>query len=152
MRERHPHILGTSRYRILERVDWTWRGLEQRVAALAEILRSHGVGVGDRVGAVLPNIPEAIVALLATASIGAIWTVSSPDLAPAATVERLRPLEPVVLIGTAGYGFKGKRIETLSALAEVAAELPTLRAVRSASLCSTTSRSASARQRPSRRT
>ena len=127
--ERPDDIAVIALDEALERVDWTWRELEQRVAALANELRCHGVGVGDRVGAVLPNIPEAIVALLATASIGAIWTVSSPDLAPAATVERLRPLEPVVLIGTAGYGFKGKRIETLSALSEVAAELPTLRAV-----------------------
>ena len=108
---------------------WTWRELRQRTAALAARLREEGVGEGDVVGAVLPNIPEAIAGLLATASIGAIWSICSPDLAPKATLDRLGPLEPVVLLGTAGYTFKGRRVETLPPLAEMAAALPTVRKV-----------------------
>lgn len=108
---------------------WTWRELESRVAAFASRLTALGVREGDRVGAVLPNIPEALVALLATASIGAVWSIASPDLAVAASLDRLLPLEPTVLIGAAGYGFKGRHVDTLPALGEIAAGLPSARAV-----------------------
>jgi len=111
----------------LQITEWTWAELASRVAAFARILQDSGVEEGDRVGAVLPNIPEALVALLATASIGAIWSVSSPDLAPAATLDRLRPLDPKVLIGTSGYAFKGGRFDTRGSLAQLAAALPSIR-------------------------
>jgi acetoacetyl-CoA synthetase len=81
------------------------------------------------VAAVLPNVPEAIIGLLAAASIGAVWTISSPDLAVTATLSRLRQLEPVVLIGTRGYRFNGKDLDLTAQLDEIAAGLPTVRAV-----------------------
>ena len=105
----------------------TWRELESQVASLAAHLRRLGVAPGDRVAAVLPNVPEAIIGLLATASIGAVWTINSPDLSAAATLERLRQLEPTVLIGVTGYRFNGKDFDRHTHLTEIEAGLPGLR-------------------------
>ncbi|WP_413249106.1 acetoacetate--CoA ligase [Sinomonas flava] len=105
----------------------TWAELERQVASLAESLRELGVGPGDRVAAVLPNLPAALIGLLASASLGAVWTINSPDLSPAATLDRLRQLEPTVLFAVDGYVFNGKRFDRLGHLAEVEAGLPTLR-------------------------
>lgn len=105
----------------------TWRELERQVASLAHHLRRLGVGPGDVVAASLPNVPETIVALLAAASVGAVWSVASPDLSAPATVDRMAQLEPVVLIGCDGYVFGGKRIDLAEHLAAVEAGLPTLR-------------------------
>ena len=87
-----------------------WRELEAQVAGLAATFREWGIEPGDRIAAVLPNIAEAIVGLLATASVGAIWTINSPDLAPTATLARLQQLEPKVLIVTDGYRYNGKEL------------------------------------------
>ncbi len=105
----------------------TWGELNARVAALAAGLRARGVGVGDRVVAVLPNNPEALIGLLASASIGATWCICAPDLAPTATLDRLKQLEPVVLIGSLGYQFNGKWFDRRGHLLEIEAGLPTLR-------------------------
>ena len=106
----------------------TWRQLETQVASMAQSLRNLGVHRGDRVVAVLPNIPEAIIGLLAAASIGAIWSISSPDLSAAATLSRLRQLEPKVLIGTTGYTYNGKYFDRSSHLEQIEQGLPTLTA------------------------
>ncbi|MEX5261545.1 acetoacetate--CoA ligase [Kocuria sp. CPCC 205263] len=104
----------------------TWRQLEAQVASLASALRGRGVRPGDRVAAVLPNVPEALIGLLATASLGAVWTINSPDLSATATLDRIRQLEPTVLIGSDGYRFNGKEFDRLDHLEEVAAGLPTV--------------------------
>lgn len=104
----------------------TWRQLEAAVASLATRLRDLGVVPGDRVAAVLPNLPAAIIGLLAAASIGAVWTINSPDLSPKATLDRLAQLEPKVLIAVDGYRFNGKEFDRLDHLAEVEAGLPSL--------------------------
>ncbi|WP_258933679.1 hypothetical protein [Nesterenkonia pannonica] len=74
----------------------------------------------------LPNVPEALIGLLATASIGAMWTISSPDLSPAATLDRVRQLEPTVFIGSDGYRFNGKEFDQLEHMEDVLAGLPTV--------------------------
>ncbi|WP_312179108.1 acetoacetate--CoA ligase [Arthrobacter sp.] len=104
----------------------TWHQLQAQVSSLAAHLRSLGIESGDRVAAVLPNVPEAIIGLLATAAIGAVWTINSPDLSAAATLERLRQLEPKLLIGVDGYRFNGKDFDRLQHLADVEAGLPGL--------------------------
>jgi acetoacetyl-CoA synthetase len=104
----------------------TWRQLESQVSSLAAHLRRLGIGSGDRVAAALPNVPEAIIGLLATAAIGAVWTISSPDLSPAATLERLRQLEPKLLIGVDGYRFNGKDFDRLQHLSDLETGLPGL--------------------------
>lgn len=105
----------------------TWQEFERQVASMAAALRRLGVKSGDRVGAVLPNIPEALIGLLAAASIGAVWSINSPDLSAEASLDRLRQLEPTVLIGVDGYRFNGKEISRLEQLAEIEAGLPGLR-------------------------
>src|SRR5699024_9462244 len=86
----------------------SWHELRTRVQGLAEQFRELGVQAGDRVAAVLPNNAAALIGLLAAATIGAVWTINSPDLTPTATLARLRQLEPKVLITTTGYTFNGR--------------------------------------------
>lgn len=107
----------------------TWGDLEREVHDLAEHLRSLGVVAGDRVAAVLPNVPEALVGLLAAASVGAVWAVASPDLAPAVIAGRMAQLEPTVLIATTGYDYAGRHLDLASHLADVRAALPSVRHV-----------------------
>lgn len=107
----------------------TWAGLRSRVMQLSDRLSSLGVRPGDRVAAVLPNNPAALIGLLASASLGAVWTISSPDLSVTATLSRLQQLEPTVLIGTHGYEFNGKHLDFSSQLDAIAAGLPTVTAV-----------------------
>lgn len=102
----------------------TWAELAQQVGSLAAALRSRGIGPGDVVAAVLPNVPEAIIGLLAAASLGAIWSINSPDMSVKATLDRVRQLEPKVLIGIDGYQFKGKSKNLAEYFTEVAAGLP----------------------------
>ncbi|MEU5842607.1 acetoacetate--CoA ligase [Rhodococcus sp. NPDC047139] len=85
-----------------------WAELERRTAALAATLRAHGVREGDRVVGYLPNIPEAVVSLLATASIGAVWAGCGQDYAAPAAIDRLGRLEPSVLITATGYRYAGR--------------------------------------------
>jgi acetoacetyl-CoA synthetase len=102
----------------------TWSELAGRVGSLAAALHARGVRRGDVVAAVLPNVPEALIGLLATASLGAIWTINSPDMSVDATLGRIRRLSPKVLIGIDGYLFKGRRIDLSGYLTQVAAGLP----------------------------
>ena len=81
----------------------SWQELEKRTAALAACLKDMGVGVGDRVAAYLPNAPEAVTAMLACASMGAIWSCCSPDFGAPAVIDRFSQIEPKVLIATDGY-------------------------------------------------
>jgi acetoacetyl-CoA synthetase len=99
----------------------SWGELRAQVAATAAVLRGLGVERGDRVVAYLPNIPETIVAFLAGASIGAVWSSCSPDFGPASVVDRFAQIEPKVLFAVDGYRYGGKdfdRRETIAALQE----------------------------------
>jgi len=129
---RNPEHADTTALLTIEEdnstAELTWRQLEARVASLAARLRGLGVKPGDRVAAVLPNIPEAVIGLLATVSIGALWSISSPDLSAPATLDRLQQLEPKVVFGVDGYRFNGKEFPRLDHLAEIEAGLPTLSA------------------------
>jgi acetoacetyl-CoA synthetase len=101
--------------------------LRGQVGALAATLRELGVGSGDRVAAYLPNVPEAIVGLLATASLGAVWSVCAPDFASSSVVDRFSQIEPKVLLAVDGYRFNGRRHDRWQAIAELHARLPSLR-------------------------
>ena len=107
----------------------SWREIELEVGSLAEALRGMGVGKGDRVAAVLPNIPETLVALLATASIGAIWSVVNTDFAVKGVADRFAQIEPKVLFTVDGYDFGGKRRVMAGALAELCEALPSVEKV-----------------------
>lgn len=104
----------------------TWAELSARVAAVAVRLRALGVGQGDRIAAVLPNVPEAVIGLLAAASIGAVWCIASPDLSASAIVGRFAQLAPAVLIGTTGYRYGGRVFDRVDHLRSVLDGLPTV--------------------------
>lgn len=100
-----------------------WDELAGQVRVLATRLRGWGVGPGDRVAAYLPNVPQAIVALLATASIGAIWASCSPDFGARGVLDRLTQLAPKVLFCVDGYRYGGKAFDRRRELGEIAAVL-----------------------------
>lgn len=106
--------------------DWSWSALRAAVARAAAALVADGVGAGDRVAGMVANGPEAVVAALAAASIGAIWSSCSPDFGADGVVDRFGQIAPRVLIATAEYVYGGKRFDTCAKVAEIAARLPTL--------------------------
>jgi acetoacetyl-CoA synthetase len=103
-----------------------WSELARRVAALARTLRERGVKRGDRIAAYLPNTPDTVVAFLATASVGAIWSLCSPDMGVASVVDRFRQIEPKVLIATDGYQFGGKVFDRRDVVADLRGKLGTV--------------------------
>jgi acetoacetyl-CoA synthetase len=121
-----PAILNVSEDG--ETSELSWHELLGRTAAFAQTLRSHGVTEGDRVVGYLPNIPEAVIAFLATASIGAIWSACGQDYSAKAALDRLGQLEPVVLVTADGYRYGGKSHDKRDDVAALQAGLPTLRA------------------------
>ncbi|QEU95823.1 acetoacetate--CoA ligase [Streptomyces kanamyceticus] len=107
----------------------TWAELRRQVGSLAAELRSLGVRPGDRVSGYLPNIPQAVVALLATAAVGAVWTSCAPDFGARSVLDRFQQVEPVVLFTVDGYRYGGKEHDRRDTVAELRSELPSLRAV-----------------------
>ena len=103
--------------------------LAHQVARVARGLRALGVRRGNRVAALLPNVPEAVIGLLATASIGAIWSSCSPDFGARSVIDRFAQIEPTVLIAGDGYWYGGKEFSRAQLVDEVLAELPGLSAV-----------------------
>ncbi len=107
----------------------SFRELYERVSQLAGALRHEGVGPGDRVAGYLPNMPEAVIAMLATTSLGAVWSSCSPDFGVRGVVDRFGQIEPKVLIAAEGYLYNGKRLDVLPRIAEVRELVPTLQRV-----------------------
>ncbi len=104
----------------------SWQEIYDKTNALAHVLREMGVQQGDRVVAYLPNIPEAIIGLFACASLGAIWSSSSPDFGSRSVLDRFQQIEPKVLLAVDGYTYNGKPFDRLTVVAELQAGLPTL--------------------------
>lgn len=112
-----------------EPVPVTWAELRRQVGSLAAELRALGVRPGDRISGYLPNIPEAAVALLATAAVGGVWTSCAPDFGARSVLDRFQQVEPVVLFTVDGYRYGGKEHDRRDTVAELRADLPSLRAV-----------------------
>ena len=104
----------------------TFDELRRAVADVAAGLKAAGIGKGDRVAGFLPNAPEAVIAMLAAASIGAIWSSCSPDFGVNGVVDRFGQIEPKVLFATDGYFYNGKRIDSLPVVAGICKRLPSL--------------------------
>lgn len=100
--------------------------LKQKVAAFAQELKALGVVSGDRIAAVVPNAPESIIAMLASASIGAIWSSCSPDFGVSGILDRFEQISPKVLICSDGYFHKTKWIDICEKIDQVASKLPSL--------------------------
>ena len=102
----------------------SWAELHQQVAQAAQALRQAGVGVGDRVAGMLPNMPEAIIAMLASASLGAVWSSCSPDFGVDGALDRFGQVAPKVWLVPDGYYYNGKRVAVADKVAAIAAGLP----------------------------
>jgi acetoacetyl-CoA synthetase len=104
----------------------TWGDLRDQVARARAGLQRLGVGPGDRVVAYLPNIPETLVAFLATASLGAVWATCAPEFGARAVIDRFGIVEPQVLLAVAGYGYGAKHVDRRPEVAAIRAELGSL--------------------------
>lgn len=112
-----------------DRADLTWAQLRDRVTRARAGLQRLGVGRGDRVAAYLPNIPETVVAFLATASLGAIWACCAPEFGPRGVIDRFAQIEPAVLLTVCGYVYGAKHVDRTAEVAEIRRGLPTVRHV-----------------------
>ncbi|MCP5162021.1 MAG: acetoacetate--CoA ligase [Hahellaceae bacterium] len=108
---------------------FTFAELKSQVSRIADGLRKQGVVAGDRVAGFLPNCAEAVTAMLATASLGAIWSSCSPDFGLQGVIDRFGQIEPKVLFATNGYQYAGKVISTLDRVKDISAHLPSLNAL-----------------------
>jgi acetoacetyl-CoA synthetase len=104
-----------------------WDELRGLVSRLQQWMSDQGVKPGDRVAAMMPNMPETIAAMLAVSSLGAIWSSCSPDFGPQGVLDRFGQIEPVIFIACDGYWYAGKRIDVSAKIAEVLEKLPTVR-------------------------
>ena len=107
----------------------SWPQLKHQSAALALHLKAQGLERGDRVAAYLPNIPEAIVAFLAVASLGGVWSICAPDMGTNAVLDRFSQIEPKILIACDGVTYGGRDHDRTAVIAELRAALPTVRHV-----------------------
>jgi len=106
--------------------EMTWGELRELTARIAGGLRALGVERGDRVVAYLPNVPEAVAAFLACASIGAVWSSCSPDFGARSVVDRFAQIEPKVLLAVDGYRYNGRDFDRTEVVRTLEAEIPTL--------------------------
>ncbi|MGE0611003.1 MAG: acetoacetate--CoA ligase [Hyphomicrobiales bacterium] len=105
----------------------SWSDLNKDVSRLQQALRAAGVGKGDRVAAMLPNMPEAVIGMLAVASLGAIWSSCSPDFGAQAVLDRFGQIEPKVFIACDGYYYNGKSFPVRDKIARVLEGMPSVR-------------------------
>ena len=107
----------------------TYRELDEQVSRWQQAMRTMRVKKGDRVAAFMPNMPEAVIAMLAATSLGAVWTSCSPDFGVQGVVDRFGQVEPVLLIACDGYLYNGKAVPTLARIAECVEQLPSVQRV-----------------------
>lgn len=104
----------------------TYRQLYDEVARVAAALKKAGVVVGDRVAGFVPNMPESVIAMLATTSLGAVWSSCSPDFGIRGVLDRFGQIQPKVLFTADGYFFKGREVDSLNRMAEIVTQLPSV--------------------------
>ena len=122
--EKQPALMFQSELEPLHEI--SWQEIKQKVSSLANALRKMGVKSGDRVVAYIPNIPEAIIAVLACSSLGAIWSSCSPDFGSRSVIDRFKQIEPKVLFAVDGYKYSGKNFDRRSVIDKLQKALPTL--------------------------
>ncbi|MEY3216959.1 MAG: Acetyl-coenzyme synthetase [Pseudomonadota bacterium] len=112
-----------------QRREMTWPELRRQVAAMALHLQAQGVQPGDRVAAYMPNIPEAMVAFLATVSVGGVWSICAPDMGTNAVLDRFKQIEPKVLIAVDGVSYGGRDFDRMAVVQELRNALPSVQHV-----------------------
>jgi len=125
MNANQPAIISQSEIRPLE--EMSWETLYKRVASFAAGLKAEGVQKGDRVVAFMPNIPESVIAFLASASIGAVWSSCSPDFGSAMVIDRFKQIEPTILVAVDGYRYNGKAFDRLNTVSSIQQAVPSLK-------------------------
>ena len=113
---------GTSR-------EINWKELKANSASIRHTMKKAGLHAGDRVAAYIPNIPEATMAMLATVSLGAIWTSTSPDFGVQSVMDRFQQVEPKIIIATTGYQYGGKRYDRITEIRKIVSKLPSVELV-----------------------
>ncbi|OJU34152.1 MAG: acetoacetate--CoA ligase [Rhizobiales bacterium 68-8] len=106
---------------------WSWAELSDRVSQLQQYFRAQGIKPGDRIAAMMPNMPETIAAMLAATSLGAVWSSCSPDFGVQGVLDRFGQIEPAIFVAVDGYWYNGKEIDTGDKVAAVLPGLPTVR-------------------------
>ena len=112
-----------------ERIELSWDDLREQTAAVSSFLREQGVQPGQRIAAIMPNVAETVIAMLAVSSIGAVWSSCSPDFGAGGILDRFSQIEPVWLFAANGYQYNGKQIDSTSLVAQVVDALPSLEGV-----------------------
>jgi len=105
----------------------SWTELYDHVSRLAQAMKADGIGPGDRVGGIVANMPEAIIGMLATASLGAVWSSCSPDFGVKGVLDRFGQIEPKLMLAVDGYFYNGKAFDGIDKTREIAAALPSLK-------------------------
>ena len=129
LRYRDDHIALSFKGEGLPPVSFTYAQLYQQVSRLVKSLRSMGIQPGDRVAGFMPNMTETVVAMLATTSIGAIWSSCSPDFGIKGVLDRFGQIEPRVLFTADGYRYNGRQFDSLERISEILRELPSIEGV-----------------------
>ena len=122
-----PAIIFKSEDKIRKEV--SWKELKAQVAAAANFLKKEGITKGDRVAAYMPNMPETVVMMLATSSIGAIFSSASPDFGVEGVLDRFGQIEPKILLTTDGYWYNSKEINITNKVIDVVKSLPSLQKI-----------------------
>ena len=125
--DREPAMIFWGEDRVTSSL--TFAELHHEVSRLAQALRAAGVKSGDRVAGYMPNVPGTVIAMLAAASIGAIWSSCSPDFGVQGVLDRFGQIEPKILFSTDGYFYNGKTIELIDRLTEITKHLPSVQKV-----------------------
>ena len=126
---RPDDLAVVARSQTRDPVELTWAELTRQVRAAAAGLRELGISTGDRVVAYAPNIPETLVAFLASASVGAVWASCAPEFGVRAVIDRFAQIEPVMLVTIDGYRYGARTLDRRAEVGEIVAALPTLRHV-----------------------
>jgi len=124
MSREHPALIFQSEIRPLMEVSWDQ--LYEKVAAIAASLKKMGLKKGDRIVSLMPNTPETIIAFLAGASIGAVWSSCSPDFGPRSIIDRFKQIQPRLLFAVDGYQYGGKSFVRIPIVQELQQSLPSL--------------------------
>lgn len=111
------------------RITWTRAKLKREVEELAAALKAQGIAKGDRVAGYVPNMPQTVAAMLATASLGAVWSSCAPESGPDVVVDRFDQINPKLLFTVDGYFYGGKRFETADSVAEIVRRVPSIKKV-----------------------
>ncbi len=112
-----------------QRMKWTRAELKREVEQLAAALKAEGIGKGDRVAGYVPNMPQTVAAMLATASLGAVWSSCAPESGPDVVVDRFDQIEPKLMFTVDRYTYGGKRFETADSVAEILRRVPSIKKV-----------------------